>query len=188
MIQNHFKSMVLAVWVHALTYTHTHMYTHTPSHMHALPHTWEWEWLHTCNAYPHIHTWSFISMHALLTLHLGQTKTLMFSTTPMIGSPTRWQKLISLRTSINEISWNIKQLKGWRVEHWTWDPKDQGSNPVRSTRIFLGVFQSQKCCLPNPCVYTHAQEWSRTHYKDPVVHVRVRWIAKARKDPACTEK
>lgn len=38
------------------------------------------------------------------TLHLGQTKTLMFSTTPMTGSFTLWQKLISLRTSWRDTS------------------------------------------------------------------------------------
>ena len=29
--------------------------------------------------------------------------------------------------------------------------------------------------MPNPRVYMHAQERSRTHAKDPVVHVRVRY-------------
>ena len=32
-------------------------------------------------------------------LHLGQTRTLMFSMMPMIGTPTFLQKLISFRTS-----------------------------------------------------------------------------------------
>ena len=40
--------------------------------------------------------------------------------------------------------------------------------------------------VPNPHVYKHAQEWSRTHIKDPVVHVRVRRITETQKDPACT--
>ena len=40
--------------------------------------------------------------------------------------------------------------------------------------------------VPKPHVYTHAYEWSRTHAKDPVVHVRVQWITETRKDPACT--
>ena len=57
------------------------------------------------------------------------------------------------------------------------------------------VFSSKKCCacadslsvsVPNPRVYTHAYERSRTHVKDPVVHVKVRWIMETRKSPACT--
>lgn len=38
------------------------------------------------------------------TLHRGQMKTLMFSTTPMTGSFTLWQKLISFRTSWRDTS------------------------------------------------------------------------------------
>ena len=45
------------------------------------------------------------------------------------------------------------------------------------------------CCLavgvPNPR-YRHAQEWSRMHVKELVVHVSVWWITETRKDPACT--
>jgi len=39
-----------------------------------------------------------------LTWHLGQMKPLMFSTTPMMGSFTLWQKLISFRTSWSDTS------------------------------------------------------------------------------------
>lgn len=39
------------------------------------------------------------------TLHLGQMKPLMFSTTPMMGSFTLWQKLISFRTSWRDTSY-----------------------------------------------------------------------------------
>lgn len=38
------------------------------------------------------------------TLQLGQTKPLIFSTTPRIGIATFWQKLISLRTSCSATS------------------------------------------------------------------------------------
>ena len=38
---------------------------------------------------------------------------------------------------------------------------------------------------PNPLLYTHAKR-SRTHVKNPVVHVRVRWIKETIKHPACT--
>ena len=62
------------------------------------------------------------------------------------------------------------------VDHRTQDAKDRGSNPM----CWLGVG------VPNPCVYTRAQEWSCTHIKDPVVYVRVRWITETQKDPACT--
>ena len=34
-----------------------------------------------------------------------------------------------------------------------------------------------------PCVYAHAKR-PHTYVKDPVVHVRVRWIMKAQKNPA----
>ena len=34
-------------------------------------------------------------------------------------------------------------------------------------------------------VYTHAQEWLRSHIKDPVVHVRVQRTTETRKDLAC---
>ena len=34
-------------------------------------------------------------------------------------------------------------------------------------------------------MYTHAKR-SHTHFKDPVVHVRVRWIMKTLTRPACT--
>ena len=43
-------------------------------------------------------------------------------------------------------------------------------------------------CRCIPSVYTHTHEWSHTHGKDPVVHVRVRWITETWKDPACTKK
>ena len=42
--------------------------------------------------------------------HVGQTKPLMFSMTPIIGRPTLRQKLISFRTSSNETWW--KKNKG----------------------------------------------------------------------------
>ena len=64
------------------------------------------------------------------------------------------------------------------VKHQTQDPKTGGMNPacVRSTRKNCEFFFSQKRCAdslsvcPTPCVYTHAQEWSHKHVKDPVVH------------------
>ena len=74
------------------------------------------------------------------------------------------------------------------------DPKTQGSNPIRKTRtICESFFESKLLCwlavgVPNPCVYTHAQEWSHTHVKDPVIHVGVWLITETRKDPACTKK
>ena len=80
------------------------------------------------------------------------------------------------------------------VECRTQDPKDPGSNPVtvRSTRNICEFFWVQnvvlthcQCAQPNPCVYTHSQKWSCTHVKDPVVHVRIRWISETRRDSAC---
>ena len=65
------------------------------------------------------------------------------------------------------------------LERWADDPKVEGSNPVRSTRK-----NSQKICADSlsvcpgqpPCVYgQHTKDHVRT-LKDPVVHVRVRWI------------
>ena len=74
------------------------------------------------------------------------------------------------------------------VKRKTQDPKDRGSSPVRSTRnIFESFFKSKILCwlavgVPNPHVYTHVQEWSHIHVKDPVVHVRVWWITETQKD------
>ena len=48
------------------------------------------------------------------------------------------------------------------------------------------IYMSKMCRLPR--VYTHAQAWSRTHVKDPVVHVIVRWITETWIGPACTKK
>ena len=62
------------------------------------------------------------------------------------------------------------------VERRTQDPRDWGSNHVRSTKNKFVSFSKSKMCwlavsVPNPRVYTHAQEWSRTHIKCPAVHV-----------------
>ena len=46
---------------------------------------------------------------AAITLHLGHTNPLMFSTTPKTGSPTFRQKLISLRTSSRATSYTRQQ-------------------------------------------------------------------------------
>ena len=45
-----------------------------------------------------------------LTWHLGQTNPLMFSTTPIMGSLTLRQKLISFRTSCSETSWEVQSI------------------------------------------------------------------------------
>ena len=66
------------------------------------------------------------------------------------------------------------------LRHMGQDPEVAGSNPCWGGN------------LPSPfhllSVYTHAQEWSRTHDTDYVDHVRVRWIAERRTDPAWVEK
>ena len=67
------------------------------------------------------------------------------------------------------------------VEHWTGDPKVEGSNPIRSTRKTSTFSESKRLCwlavsVLNPRVYTHEYERPCTHITDPVVHVRVRWI------------
>ena len=64
----------------------------------------------------------------------------------------------------------INSLHGWNFVHVT---------------VFQRCSSSRLSC-PNLCVYTHAQEWSHTHIKNPVVYVRVRWITKTWTDPACT--
>ena len=88
-------------------------------------------------------------------------------------------------------------MTGWRggsllVERRTRDPKTRSWNPcpVRSTRKknwkffrVKNVVLTRSWCA-QPRAYTHAYEWLRTHVKDPVGHVRVRWITKTRKDPA----
>ena len=82
----------------------------------------------------------------------------------------------------------------WWLERWTRDPKDQGSNPVRSPRFFGEFFQVKnvvltrcRCALQPLCVYAHTRmiTYAR-HVKDLVVHVRVQWITETQKDPACT--
>ena len=72
------------------------------------------------------------------------------------------------------------------VEHRTRDPKVNGSNPVKSTWKTLSFSEPKglcwlAICVPNPCVYTHAYTSPCTHIKDPVVHVRVRWIMETQK-------
>ena len=77
------------------------------------------------------------------------------------------------------------------VEHLPGDPMDsmsRGSNPVRSIRKIGEFFQVRLLCwlvvgVPHPCVYMHAED--HTHVKDPVVHVRVRWMPETRKH--CTQ-
>ena len=65
---------------------------------------------------------------------------------------------------------SIGRALGWRL----YEINDPRFKPRREHRIQA------------PCLHTHAQEWSRTLAKDPVVHVRGRWITETRKDPACT--
>lgn len=50
-----------------------------------------------------------VLLHQSLTLHEGQTKPLMFSTTPMIGSLTFWQNRISFLTSCNDTSYRKRK-------------------------------------------------------------------------------
>ena len=71
--------------------------------------------------------------------------------------------------------------------------KDPRFKPRQEHKKKLWVFLSQnvvltrcRCTGPTLRVYTHAQEWSRMHIKNPVVHVRVWWIMETRKDPECT--
>ena len=72
------------------------------------------------------------------------------------------------------------------LEHWTGDPKVEGSNPVRSTiKTFFRVKKVvlTRCWCAQPlCVYMHAYERPCTHIKDPVLdHIRVWWIMETRK-------
>ena len=93
---------------------------------------------------------------------------------------------VPTKEMFHELPSNYQRVDGlaqW-LERWTGDPKVEGSNPVRSTRK---TFLSQKGCAdslsvcPTPHVHTHAYERPCTHVKDPIVHVRVRWIMKTRK-------
>ena len=65
---------------------------------------------------------------------------------------------------------------------------DAGSIPQRGKGFF---FQSQLSVRTLPCLFVHPRVqdacikvWA--HDKDPVVHVRVRWIMQTLKHPACT--
>ena len=101
----------------------------------------------------------------------------------------------------NDLSTTTSPLPGgdgvaqW-VERRSRGRKTRGSNPVcvRSTRTICEGFSESKkfvltrcrCTQPHVCIRTHKNDRSRTRVKDPVVLVRVRWIAETRKDPACT--
>ena len=73
------------------------------------------------------------------------------------------------------------------LERSTGDPKVEGLNPVRSTRktefspVKKVVLNRYRCAQPL-CVYIrmHTKDHVRT-VKDPVVHVRVRWIMETSK-------
>ena len=61
--------------------------------------------------------------------------------------------------------------------------------PRQEHKKNLWVFLSQKMlCRFAVCTCTHKNDHVCAHVKDPEVHVRVRWITEARKDPACTKK
>ena len=53
---------------------------------------------------------------------------------------------------------------------------------ARGVNVVLTRFR----CSPPPCVYIRTHENDLMHVKNPVVHVRGRWIAETRKDPAGT--
>ena len=73
----------------------------------------------------------------------------------------------------------VTGLAQW-LERWTGVPKVEGSNPVRSTEKTLSFSRVKKVVLIR-CWYTHAYERPCTHFKDPVVHVRVQWIKETQK-------
>ena len=63
--------------------------------------------------------------------------------------------------------------------------------PSGAQETIVSFSESKMLCwvalgVPNLRVYTHAQEWSRTHVEDRVAHVRVRRITETRKNPART--
>ena len=68
-----------------------------------------------------------------------------------------------------DISWELGDGVAQLVEHWTQDPKDEGSNPVRSTIKKIVSFSESKMCrlvvgVPNPllCLRTHKNDHIRT--------------------------
>ena len=72
-------------------------------------------------------------------------------------------------------------------------PKDPRFECRQEHKKNVTSFPSQKCCAdslsvcPMPVrIRMHKNDHVRTYVKDPVVHVRVRWIPKTRKDLACT--
>ena len=80
---------------------------------------------HSKSSPPHAHgqglvgsgtetTCTYMYTHTFSTLHLGHTKPLMFSTTPITGRLTFRQKLISLRTSRRDTS--CVQTRGEYIE------------------------------------------------------------------------
>ena len=141
-------------------------------------HTYTWMHAHTC-MYTHMQITFIYYTHTHACKH------------PQTHTRTHIQMQVR-HTHTHKRGDGVAQL----VQRRTRDPKDWGSNPVRSTRNicqFFRVKTVQLLCrlavgVPNPRGYTHAQEWSRMHDKDLVFHVRVWWITETRKDSACTEK
>ena len=82
------------------------------------------------------------------------------------------------------------------VESWTQDSVKSVTRvrtPSAAQEKLVRVNLSKKCCAdslsvcPTPGgMYTHACEWSHMHVKDPVLHVRVRWITETLKVQTCT--
>ena len=73
------------------------------------------------------------------------------------------------------------------------DPKDRGSNPVRSTRKICEIFRVKNVVLtrlsvcPTPvCIRTHKIDHVHTLKILWSLSLSVLWITETRKDPACT--
>ena len=77
-------------------------------------------------------------------------------------------------------------LAQW-LERWTGDATGREFESRQEHKKNFDFFSESKrlCCftvgVPNPRVYTHVYERPCTHVKDPVVHVRVRWVMETRK-------
>ena len=89
-------------------------------------------------------------------------------------------------TSVQYWGGGVAQLVEGRTEMCIPWSEFESRGPVRRTR--KDEFSQNNVGVPcNPvCIRTQKNDHTRTHVKDPVVHVRVPWFTETWKDPACT--
>ena len=96
----------------------------------------------------------------------------------------------SRKQNTRYIWFTLYPWKGWWVgsvvRALDWRSKGRGFESRQEHKKNWCFSESKRLCwlavsVPKLCVYTHAYGRLCTHVKDPVVHVRVRWIMKTQK-------